>query len=296
MLGLPDFLKKYSTIPNQFIDDFFSLYNYKTNDSDLIINFDNLAKWLGVTKRNLKKTLIRTYTKGIDYSLKIVKTEGKGRPVELILITPDCMKRMCMLSASAKSEEVRTYFIKIEKLIDKYKQVIIDDLNKKIGILEHNQKPKLNPKQGVIYVIKTAKSPDDLFKIGRSKSFLSRLMSHSSVEADDVEILVLYETDNIEQVENCVKNALKSKQYRKRKEIYQVDLDVIKETISKCDEIISKVANNKKSKSKLSIINKNDNSNLFMFFVEKIKQLENTQNKKSSKKATKKSNKKEIVV
>jgi phage anti-repressor protein len=56
------------------------------------------------------------------------------------MITPDCMKRMCMLSASAKSEEVRTYFIKIEKLVDKYKQVIIDDLNKKIGILEKNQK------------------------------------------------------------------------------------------------------------------------------------------------------------
>ena len=42
-----------------------------------------------------------------------------------------------MLSASVKSEEVRTYFIKIEKLIDKYKQVIINDLNKKIGILEY---------------------------------------------------------------------------------------------------------------------------------------------------------------
>lgn len=53
------------------------------------------------------------------------------------MITSDCMKRICMLSASVKSEEVRTYFIKIEKLIDKYKQVIINDLNKKIGILEY---------------------------------------------------------------------------------------------------------------------------------------------------------------
>jgi hypothetical protein len=57
MLNLPEFFKKYSTIPNQFIDDFFSLYNYKTNDTDIIINFENLAKWLNVTKRNLKRTL-----------------------------------------------------------------------------------------------------------------------------------------------------------------------------------------------------------------------------------------------
>ena len=270
MLDLQEFLRKYSTIPNKFIDDFFSLYDYKTSNTDLIINLDKLAKWLNVRKDVLKRTLERTYNKDIDYSIKIIKPIGKGRPTEEIMITPDCMKRLCMLSASAKSEEVRSYFIKIEQLIDKYKQVIIEDLNKKIGILENNQKPKLDPKKGVIYVVRTSKSPNDLFKIGRSKKFISRLMSHNSVEADDIEVLVLYETENIIQVENCVKNALKSKQYRKRKEIYQVDLDIIKELITSCDEIISKVKYSKKTKTKLSIINKNDDKNLFMFFLEKI--------------------------
>jgi len=246
MLILPDFLKKYSTIPNQFIDDFFSLYDYKTNDSDMVIDFDNLAKWLNIRKDNLKKTLERTYTQNIDYKINIIKSSGKGRPIEEIKITPECMKRMCMLSVSTKSEEVRTYFIKIEKLIDKYKQVVIDELNKKVGILEQNQKPKLNPKQGVIYVIRTSKTIEDIFKLGRSKQFLGRLMTHNSIEPDDIEIMLLYETNNIIQVENCVKNALKSKQYRKRKEIYQVDLDTIKQVISTCDDIISKVKNIKK--------------------------------------------------
>jgi phage anti-repressor protein len=251
-MNLPDFLKKYSTIPNQFINDFFSLYDYKTNDTDMIIELDNLAKWIGMRKDNLKKTLERTYIKDIDYKIKIIKSNGKGRPTEEIMITPECMKRMCMLSSSAKSEEVRSYFIKIEKLIDKYKQVIIDDLNKKIGILENNQKPKLNPKKGVIYVIRTRKTTDDMFKIGRSKKFLARLMSHNSIDPDDIEILLLYETDNIVQVENCVKNALKSKQYRKRKEIFQVDMDTIKTVVETCDELISKVKHAKQSKSKLN--------------------------------------------
>lgn len=163
---------------------------------------------------------MRTYIKNIDYEIKIKKSVGKGRPMEEIMITPNCMKRIYMLSVSAKSEEVRTYFIKIEKLIDKYKQVIIGDLNKKIGILEKNQKPKVNPKQGVIYVVRTSKTIEDIYKIGKSKNFLSRLMSHNSIEAGDIEILVLYETNNITQVENCVKNALKLKQYRRRKEIF----------------------------------------------------------------------------
>lgn len=52
MLNLPEFLKKYSTIPNKFINDFFLLYDYKTSDSDMIINFDNLTKWLNIRKDN----------------------------------------------------------------------------------------------------------------------------------------------------------------------------------------------------------------------------------------------------
>ena len=94
-------------------------------------------------------------------------------------------------------------------------------------------------------------------------------MSHNSIEADDIEILLLYETDNIVQVENCVKNALKSKQYRKRKEIYQVDMDTIKTVIETCDELISKVKHTKQSKSKLNIINNKTQQNFFMFFIEK---------------------------
>lgn len=295
MLNLPDFLKKYSTIPNQFINDFFSLYDYKTNDSDLVIDFDNLSKWLSVRKDNLKKTLERTYTIDIDYKINIIKSTGKGRPIEKIMITPDCMKRMCMLSASNKSEEVRTYFIKIEKLLDKYKELIIDDLNKKIGILEQNQKPKVNPKKGVIYVVKTSKTVEDMFKIGRSKKFINRLMSHNSIEPDDIEIIMLYETNSIEQVEICVKNALKSKQYRKRKEIYQVDIDVVKDVIENCDDIINKVKKSKTTKNKVTILDNKVQKKFFMLFIEKKEELNNIKDKipkKTPKKSSKKTSKK----
>jgi phage anti-repressor protein len=171
MLSLPEFLKKYSTIPNKFIDDFFSLYDYKTNDTDLIIDFDNLSNWLLTRKDNLKKTLERSYVKEVDYQIKIIKTKGKGRPTEHIMITPDCMKRICMLSATKKAEEVRTYFIKIEKLIDRYKEVIIEDLNKKIGILQNNQEPVPKINKGVIYVFNTNVDIDNLYRIGKSKKF-----------------------------------------------------------------------------------------------------------------------------
>jgi hypothetical protein len=35
----------------------------------------------------------------------------------------------------------------------------------------------------------------------------------------------IYETDNIDQVESCIKTYMKKAQYRKYKEVYQVDLE-----------------------------------------------------------------------
>ena len=55
MISLELFLKKYSSISNSFINNFFSLYTVDTTDTDLIINFDNLVNWLNIRKENLKK-------------------------------------------------------------------------------------------------------------------------------------------------------------------------------------------------------------------------------------------------
>ena len=73
MISLQDFLKKYSSISNKFIDDFFSLYTINTNDDDLIIDFDNLLKWLKIRKDSLKRTLIDTYIKNVDYKITKIK-------------------------------------------------------------------------------------------------------------------------------------------------------------------------------------------------------------------------------
>ena len=45
---------------------------------------------------------------------------------------------MCLLSRTKKAEEVRTYFIEIEKLLFNYKDYIIKALEKTVNILENN--------------------------------------------------------------------------------------------------------------------------------------------------------------
>ena len=155
----------------------FSLYNENTEDNDFVINIDAVSKWLNILRGNIKKTLVETYREKIDYKITIEKSTNAGRPKETIYLTPDCFKRICMLTKSEKGEEVRSYYIQLEKHIDKYKDNIINDLRNRVKVLERNMKPIETPKnEGVIYVLKT---PEDIAfqkKVDVMKNNLNKIL------------------------------------------------------------------------------------------------------------------------
>ena len=83
-----------------------------------------------------------------------------------------------MLTKSSKGEEVRSYYIQLEKHIDKYKDNIINDLRSRVKVLERNMKPIEIPKEeGVIYVLNTHEDIElnDMYKLGISEDFKKRL-------------------------------------------------------------------------------------------------------------------------
>jgi phage anti-repressor protein len=237
MISLQEYLKKYSTISNKFVDDFFGLYDVKTKNTDFIISLDIIAKWLKSTKGDMNKTLTNSYVKNVDYKILKGKSTG-GRPSDIILLTPDCFKRLCMLSRTKKAEEVRTYFLEIEKHLDKYKNYIIDALNAKVGVLKNNQKPKINKKGGIIYILEAQNTDVTLYKLGKTTDIRNRLNTYNSGNANDVTPLFIFEVDDVDKIENCIKLILKDFQYRKYKEVYEVNLDVIKKACEKCDSFI----------------------------------------------------------
>ena len=241
-ISLQDYLKKYSTINNTFIDDFFGLYDVQTSQNDYIINLNTICKWLKSRKETLKSTLTTTYIKNIDYKISKGSSTG-GRPSEIITLTPECFKRLAMLSKTKKAEEVRTYFIQLEKHIDKYKNYIIEALNKKVGVMQNNQKPIVDNREGTVYVLKTDLDIENLYRIGKTKSFKSRISVHNSTHFNNVEIAFIFDTKNIDEVEACLKVLLKSKQYRKRKEFYEVDINIIKDLLEGCEKLSLKAKN-----------------------------------------------------
>jgi superfamily II DNA or RNA helicase len=176
---LKNFIKKYSNIPynfiETFIDDFYTIYDFnENNNDDFIINIDKVAKWLESKKSRIKETLTNTYNKNIDYKISKEKINCKisKSNKEIILLTPDCFKRICLLSKTKKGEEVRTYFIELEKLINKYKNYIITGLNSTIQILENNQKSIPKKIKGSIYIIKSPKDIDGIYRFGKLKTLI----------------------------------------------------------------------------------------------------------------------------
>lgn len=89
-MDLITFLKTHTKISNDFIDDFFGLYDSK-DKYNFSINIDSIAKWFNMRKDTIKATLIESYTKNIDYKIiKNISTGKVGKPSETILLTPKC--------------------------------------------------------------------------------------------------------------------------------------------------------------------------------------------------------------
>jgi len=157
------------------------------------------------------------------------------------MLTPDCAKMILQATKSKKGNEVRLYFIEIEKMLYKYKDVIINNLKNELDLIKNNQKPKIDNKKSKIYVFKTLNTDLTLYKIGRTKNLKNRLGQYNSPLANDLKIIYEYETNNIKQVESCIKILMKNSQYRKYKEVFQINIDIIKKLIKNCDNEINLV-------------------------------------------------------
>jgi superfamily II DNA or RNA helicase len=248
--------------------------DYIERYNEFLIDSEVLRKWLQINiKRSLNDTIKRTYKKNIDYKIeKIKKSEGSGgHNLEVITLTPEASKKICLSTNSKMGSQIQQYFLDLEVALYKYKNYIIDGMNKKIKQLENNQKPKINTNKKIIYVFRALNTDLTLYRIGKTINSKTRFSKHNSPMANDLEVLFQYETDNIDQVESCIKIYMKKAQYRKYKEVYQVDLNIIKKTIKKCDVEINEInkeidRKNKKQKGG-NLLNKIDDNQILYLLI-----------------------------
>ena len=157
---MEDFLITHSKIDKTFIYDFFIIQKIGKNSEykPFIMDLELVAKWLDTGKKDIKDTLKASYIENVDYKVmgvdrnnlkKSKKSKNLGgRPSIKIYITTNCFKLLCMRSKTAKSEEVRKYYLELEKLVDEYKDYIIKTQEEKIRNLEYELNPEKLPSDG----------------------------------------------------------------------------------------------------------------------------------------------------
>lgn len=279
---LESFLISNSNISKKFITDFFGfqkkiLYEeYKPFKIDL----NDIAYWLDTRKSDLKSLLIQYYSKNLDFiiieqnSLPRDKSRQNigsgGHNKKLVLLTSDCFKMLCMRSKTKKAEKVREYYIKIEKLIDEYKDIIIEENNRKIRILENDLKKEKQPGGDICYIFEEV---DELnvkyYRLGQTENLNKRMASHNSSSVHKKVIAFKIKTTNILHYEACLRGSMYNFRYKNNKDYYKIPLDKIEYAIKNCGEVVKKLKNNMDGGGKKYIIdNKKINAELKIMFSE----------------------------
>lgn len=248
-MTMKQFMKVYSQVPNGFIDDLFSIYDENTTQTDFVMDVERVASWLDVPKGSLVKTLMESYKSGVDYKVSKPRATKKhgGSNHLTILLTPDCFKRLCMRSRSKKAEDVRSYFINLEALIMKYRVQMMEGMQDEMERMERrlNGRRKLKSAHkpltgsaGYIYVLRASHRFDKLLvKIGKARDVAKRLRQHGTPLSDDLDVLYIFRTDDVDAVESCVKVWMRDEQTQRGREIYEVDVETVKAVIGGCDGV-----------------------------------------------------------
>jgi predicted GIY-YIG superfamily endonuclease/phage anti-repressor protein len=245
MISAKEFIKQTTAVPEKFVDELFEFYDEKTLQTDFVVDLDKVAKWLNATKKSLTETLRASYKLNIDYTKKNIPNPNKKHPRNnryvQYMLTPDCFKMLCLMSRGKNAQMVRQYFVEVESMYIKYREQVMQGLLTDKEKLLRNQRPQVvNKQEGVIYVFKAHESLS-LYKIGRSTNLKRRIVEHQTGRADDIDILYRFRTKDLKFVEECVHKALKEKKYRRYKEVFEADIELIKKLVNKCGGIIDTV-------------------------------------------------------
>jgi phage anti-repressor protein len=253
-MSFKDFIKQFGIIDEQFIDTFFENFNkYDIEEQDdFIIDLDILISWLELNNKKKEKVITKIkkeYSIDEDYIVKKENDSNRksGHKISKYYITIELAKKLMQASNTKKGAAARNYFIEIEYILRKYYVHIIYSLQQKINQINSSKTPTINPKAGLIYIIQVP-NEKKLFKIGKTTDLKKRLISHNCSLVKDLIVEFTHETENLDNVDTCIKNVFKPLRYRTDREIFEVDILTIKKWTRRCSNFY---------KSAMKDINKN---------------------------------------
>ena len=190
---------------------------------------------MDLRKDSLKRLLESNFIENQDYieTKPKEKLPGTGtNNIKIVMLTYTCAKLLCMISKCEKADLVRKFYIELEKLIIKYKDNIVESLERQLGVKTVNREIiEENKDQAMIYVMKV---DDEIYKIGKTTELNNRMKQYKVARISELPIVFAYKTDQADDIEKCMKDNLKKYQAKNRTELYKIDLEFVRETVQYC--------------------------------------------------------------
>ena len=246
-----------------FLTSFYCYLNYDTI-KDFIIDFDNVWKWCGFSRKSDgKRVLDKHFVNEADYIILRQPPQNSkegGRPVEKITLTVNTFKKFCLKANTKKADEIHDYYIKLENILH---ETINDQTNELQNQLKNtntklilkqkelsekeseiiNIKKKLYERQrhkytegSSIYIIMN-NDIKDKFKFGETKTINSRLTQLNSGAPSPYFVHKLWYTRMAKKTERIVHDIFDK--YRISKDCEWFDNEILNKVIDFVDKIIN---------------------------------------------------------
>jgi hypothetical protein len=178
-----------------------------------------------------------------------------------------------MRSNTKKANTVRQYYIDLEKLIDQYKDLIINDQNKKIKILENDLKKDILPSDGYCYIyLEKDELGIEYYRLGQTGNLQKRFHNHNSSSIHKKIVAYKIKTENIIHFESCLKGVMFDFRYKNDKDYFKLPKDKIEESLTICKKVVKNFKNKDNFLEKKGGSTKNNGDNLIIDYsnVDKV--------------------------
>jgi len=148
---------------------------------------------------------------------------GAGLNKETILLTVDCFKHFCIFVATAKAEEIRTYYVKMETIMHKYVRAKKEALEHALVVSKtetamkrHEVLIESNKNKWVVYFCKMQEHEEGGFilKIGETTDIKTRIDALRCDFGANVILLDVFACENSIKFEKALHNSAELLQYR----------------------------------------------------------------------------------
>jgi phage anti-repressor protein len=250
-----------------FVTSFYCYLNY--SDDDFVIDFDNVWEWMGFSKKDkAKDVLIKHFLQDTDYKIMLPGTRERFAPIqnggqnkEIILITLNTFKDMCMRANTKKAKEIRTYFIKLEKILLevvneeaselrlqlenketllKSTETALQSERKKFA--DYTKRRYINePKGERVYALQSNENdPTSEIKIGKSENLRERECNHNTSNGTSI-VFHAKACYNSQLLEKVAHHMLAKHRTHKFREWFQISKDTATEVINIAQLVLDEI-------------------------------------------------------